>query len=63
MQLQTLILPVPLATHRRKAHFHHRMMHLLSLILQMKVWTTCFLSLNHYFLRITAHGLYMYVTL
>ena len=60
MQLPTLILPMPLVTHRRKAHFHHHMMHLLSLILRMEVWITCFLSLNHCFHRITAHGLYMY---
>lgn len=46
-----------------KAHFHHHMMHLLSLILRMKVWITCFLSLNHCFHRMTAHGLYMYVIL
>lgn len=59
----TLILPVPLVTHRGKAHFHHHMMHLLSLILRMKVWITCFLSLNHCFHRMTAHGLYMYVIL
>ena len=33
-------------THRRKAHFHHHMMHLLSLILRMEVWITCFSQLE-----------------